>query len=92
MANEELQESGLAACGANVGFEIDVDEVSGPSSGYHMQIRSRTPVQLIKDSEFGDRFWLRGSAQGQMVEYVILGNDMREFAEAIEAAVLDLEA
>ena len=48
------------------------------------------PVLLIKDNEFADRFWLRASGSGQVVELVLAGADVFEFTDAVAQAVQDL--
>jgi hypothetical protein len=50
------------------------------------------PVLLIKDSEFADRFWLRATGTGQMIEFVLAGRDLADFTEAVTKAVEDLES
>src|SRR4051812_36258522 len=37
------------------------------------------PVNLFKDNESGDRFWLRASQDGQLVEFVLSGGDLVAF-------------
>ncbi len=49
------------------------------------------PVRFIKDDEFGDRFFLRAHGQGQLVDFVLAGNEIKEFTEAIKQAVQNLE-
>ena len=50
------------------------------------------PVLLVKDNEFGDRFWLRALCGGdQMVEFVLSGDHLSEFVDALRQAVEDLE-
>jgi hypothetical protein len=50
------------------------------------------PVSLIKDDEFADRFWLRASGAGQMVEVVLAADDLAEFTDAVAQAVQDLQS
>lgn len=50
-----------------------------------------TPVRLIKDNEFADRFWLRASGGGDMVEFVFTANSLTEFTNAVTQAVDDFQ-
>jgi hypothetical protein len=50
-----------------------------------------TPVRLIKDDEFADRFWIRSFADGLMVEFVLAADDLTEFTDAVAQAVADLQ-
>jgi hypothetical protein len=50
------------------------------------------PVLLVKDDEFGDRFWLRAlCGGGHMVEFVLAGDHLAEFMDAVRQTVEDLE-
>lgn len=50
------------------------------------------PVRLIKDDECVDRFWLRAYAGGGMVEFLLIGNDLTEFTDAVSQAVQDMQS
>jgi len=50
------------------------------------------PVFLIKDDEFADRFWLRASAAGQVVDFVLAGDDLAEFTDALVQAARQLQS
>ncbi len=49
-------------------------------------------VRLVKDDEFGDRFWLRASQDGLMVEFTLAADDLSEFTDAVAQAVEDLQS
>jgi hypothetical protein len=50
------------------------------------------PVFLIKDNEFGDRFWLRAHGAGQVVDFVLAADDLADFTDAVAQAVHDLQS
>jgi len=50
------------------------------------------PVRFIKDDEFGDRFFLRAHGEGQLVDFVLAADELREFTDAVAQAVQDLES
>ena len=50
------------------------------------------PVRLIKDDEFGDRFWIRAYGDRDMVEFVLVADDLAEFTDAVAQAVQDLQS
>jgi hypothetical protein len=45
------------------------------------------PVLLIKDNEFADRFWLRTTEAGQMVQFVLAADDLNDLTDAVAQAV-----
>jgi hypothetical protein len=49
-------------------------------------------VFLIKDDEFGDRFWLRARGADHMVGFVLAADELTEFTDAIAQAVQDLRS
>jgi hypothetical protein len=49
-----------------------------------------TPVRLIKDDEFDDRFWLRANGNRYMVEFELAADDLTEFMDAISQVINDL--
>ena len=48
-------------------------------------------VWLVKDGEFGDRFWLRAARGVQFAEFVLAGDELSEFTEAVAQAVQELQ-
>ena len=51
-----------------------------------------TPVSLIKDDEFSDRFYLRAFAGDQLLSFVLAADDLTGFADALAQAVQDLQS
>src|SRR5687768_15927989 len=49
------------------------------------------PVRLVKDSEFGDRFWLQAFGAAQKVEFTLVADDLAQFTHAVAQAVEDLQ-
>lgn len=49
------------------------------------------PVRLIKDDVFSDRFFLRVSKGGQILEFELAGERLMQLTEAIAQAVQELE-
>jgi hypothetical protein len=50
------------------------------------------PVSLVKDDEFGDRFYLKAFGSGHLLSFVIAGDDLAEFTDAVAQAVEDLQS
>src|SRR4030095_9965044 len=47
------------------------------------------PVLLVKDREMADRFWLKAAKDGQIVEFMLAGEDVADLTEAVSQAVQD---
>lgn len=50
-----------------------------------------TAVRLVKDDEFADRFFLRASGSGSLVEFTLCGTAIHEFAAAVTEAAREFE-
>lgn len=48
-----------------------------------------SPVNLIKDSEFEDRFWLRTGQDGQMMEFNLCGDLVIAFMDQLSYIVAE---
>jgi hypothetical protein len=49
-------------------------------------------VRVVKDEEFADRFFIRSAGVGSLVEFSLVGQAAREFAEAAAEAAADFGA
>jgi hypothetical protein len=49
-------------------------------------------VRVVKDDEFAERFFLRASDGGLLVEFELIGGIMREFAVAVAEAAAEFGA
>jgi len=51
---------------------------------------SGAPVLLVKDDEYPDRFYIRASADGELLEFPLAGDVLAEFTDALGQAIRDL--
>jgi hypothetical protein len=50
------------------------------------------PVALIKDDEYGDRFWFRTYGDRHMVEFTLGADVLADFTDAVSQAIDDLQS
>jgi hypothetical protein len=49
-------------------------------------------VRMVKDDEFGDRFFLRAAGGGWLVEFTLAGGIEGDFAQAVAEAAAEFDA
>lgn len=48
-------------------------------------------VRVVKDNEFRDRFFIRASGDGSVVEFTLVGEATQEFAAAVAEAAAEID-